>query len=276
MTLVVPPATDLALDLLAATDGGCMSVQELCRAGMIMDVGENQMRVALTRLVQQRKLTKAERGLYAFHPDFQPLADDVVHWLDRVSWMTPWDGTWIAVVDPRLATADRTRLRRHQRALDLRGFRTWRPGFHLRPANLAGGVAGMRAQLPPLGLAPNAEVIGLQSLSDDQQRELHALWDIEGLRGGYRQLTKALQDGANRLARLTPAAAARDSLLLGRSVIAEIMRDPLLPPALMGGDDLQQLVEGMQAYQALGRAVWDQVLERDGSRQRVGFAASTT
>lgn len=265
MTPAVPPATDLVLDLLAATEGGRMSVQELCRAGAIMDVGEGQVRVALTRLVQQRKLSKAERGLYAFHPDYQPLAEDLVHWLDRISWMTPWDGDWVAVVDPRLPASERTTLRRHQRALGLRGFRAWRPGFHLRPDNLADGVEGMRTQLPPLGLASGAEVIGIRRLDPGQQREVQALWDVAGLRQRYGALMDDLKDGQGRLDRLEPEAAARESLLLGRTVIAQIMRDPLLPPALMGGDDLLQLVESMRDYQARGQAIWNRALGRNAT-----------
>ncbi|NQE61958.1 PaaX family transcriptional regulator [Caulobacter sp. RHG1] len=260
MTPVVPPATDLVLDLLAGDEGGRLSVQALCRAGAILGVGEGQLRVALTRLVQQQKLRKAERGLYGFHPAYQPLAEDVVRWLDRVSWMTPWAGDWIAVVDPRLPTTERTRLRRHQRALDLRGFRAWRPGFHVRPDNL-GGVEPMRAQLPGLGLAEGAEVIGVRRLDLVQQQAVQALWDVDGLKRNYARLTAALEASGRALDGMNLEAAARESLLLGRAVIAEIMHDPLLPPDLTGEADFQRLVALTKAYQARGRAIWRQVLD---------------
>ncbi|WP_184717670.1 PaaX family transcriptional regulator [Caulobacter sp.] len=266
MTPVVPPATDLVLDLLTAVDGGRLSVQDLGRAGAILGVGEGQMRVALTRLVQQQKLCKAERGLYGFHSAYQPMAEDVIGWLGRVSWMTPWAGDWVAVVDPRIPTTDRTRLRRHQRALSLRGFRTWRPGFHLRPANLVGRAESLRLQLPQLGLAEGAEVIGVERLDAVQHTEVQALWAIDALRANYRRLIQALVESEPRLDQFAPEAAARESLLLGRAVIAEIMHDPLLPSELIGGGELLELVERMRLYQERGRRIWSHVLGQGAAR----------
>ena len=260
MTPVVPPATDLVLDLLTAADGSPLSVQDLCRAGAILDVGEGQMRVALTRLVQQRKLYKAERGLYGFDPAYQPMAEDVIGWTRRMSWMTPWAGDWVAVVDPRISTMDRTRLRRHQRALSLRGFRTWRPGFHLRPANLTGGAESLRLQLPQLGLADGAEVIGVERLHAVQHAEVKGLWAIDGLRAHYHSLLHALFESRQRLDAQALDAAARESLLVGRTVIAEILHDPLLPPELIGGGEFSQLVEQTRLYQEHGRRIWAHVL----------------
>lgn len=260
MTPVVPPATDLVLDLLTAADGSRLSVQDLCRAGAVLDVGEGQMRVALTRLVQQRKLCKAERGLYGFHPAYQPMAEDVIGWLGRMSWMTPWAGNWVAVVDPKISTTDRTRLRRHRRALSLRGFRTWRPGFHLRPANLAGGAESLRLQLPQLGLADGAEVVGVEQLDAVQYAEVQGLWAIDALRANYHRLLQALLESERRLDQHELEAAARESLLVGRAVIAEIMHDPLLPPELTGGGEFSQLVEQTRLYQERGRRIWGRLL----------------
>ncbi len=265
MTPAAPPATDLLLDLLTAAPTTRLSVQELCRAGAIMHLSEGQVRVALTRLVQQQKLCKVDRGLYGVHPDYQPMAGDVIGWLGRMSWMTAWAGDWIAVVDPRISTTDRTRLRRHQRALGLRGFRTWRPGFHLRPANLAGGVETLRRQLPKLGLADDAQVIGVARLDAVQYAEVQELWATEALRANNHSLLRALLESDHGHGQHALEGAARESLLVGRAVIAEIMRDPLLPPELIGGGEFSQLVEQTRLYQEHGRRLWARVLAGEGA-----------
>jgi phenylacetic acid degradation operon negative regulatory protein len=221
--------------------------------------------------VQQRKLCKAERGLYGFDPAYQPMAEDVIGWMRRMSWMTPWAGDWVAVVDPRLSTTERTRLRRHQRALSLRGFRTWRPGFHLRPANLTGGADSLRLQLPRLGLADGAEVVSVGRLEAAQYAEVQGLWAIDALRANYHRLRQALSESARRLDQQALNAAARESLLVGRAVIAEILHDPLLPPELIGGGEFSQLVEQTRLYQEHGRRIWAHVLSRDTAENGDGI-----
>ena len=56
-------------------------------------------------------------------------------------------------------------------------------------------------------------------------------------------------------ARILPA-----GLLLGRTVIAHLIRDPLLPPELAASSERDSLTLEMQAYQGLARNLWRQWL----------------
>lgn len=264
MTTPLPAATDLVLDFLSTAKEGEMSVQDLCRAGVVMGLAEPVVRVALTRLVRLEKLTKTGRGVYAFHPAYGALYQDVGNWRQRLGGMTRWKGAWIGVHDGGLVGGDRTHARRHQRALALRGFRPWRPGLYLRPDNLTGGVEAMRTQLSERGLIEGAEVFSLSGFSPDQARDVLALWDVKALRRAYARALKQLAVSENRLARLSPEAGARESLLLGREVIAQIVRDPLLPEEILEGDERRRLVAAMAAYQGRSFAIWAEVLGSDG------------
>ncbi len=255
-----PSAADLMLDLLAAADGGRLTVQDLCRGGAAMGLGEAVVRVALTRLGQQNKIRKVDRGAYTIHPARRSLQEDVEHWLDRLNWMVTWRGRWIAVHDPELARLSKTQLRHHRRALALRGFRTWTPGLHLRPDNLRGGVQAMRAQLYDLGLVENTPVFVASQLTEAQTQAVMKLWDVGALQANYTDLLKQLNASEKGLRKLDDLAAARECLLLGRHVISQIVRDPLLPKEMMGGSERQVLIERTQAYQTRSKAIWARVL----------------
>lgn len=267
MTTPLPAATDLVLDFLSTAKGGRMSAQDLCRAGGIMGLAEPVVRVALTRLARQEKIHKTERGVYAFHPAYRPLPEDVGHWRARLGWIAAWKGGWVGVQDAGLSGGERTIARRHQRALALRGFRQWKPGLHLRPDNLRGGVDAMRAQLADLGLRAQAEVFALSGLDRAQARAAQGLWNAAALKAGYVAELKRLAESERRLARLGPEAAAREGLLVGRAVIAQIVRDPLLPEEILGGNERGRLVAAMTAYQTRSLKVWAAIL---GSRDLIG------
>lgn len=259
----LPSATTLVLDFLAAAAGRAMAAQDLCRAGLVMGYSEAAIRVALTRLAQQGKIVKLERAMYALDSGRNRLQRDVETWAGRVTWMRPWDGGWIGVHDGAVDRADRAAWRDHQRALRLRGFETWLPGFHLRPDNLAGGVEGLRVELGELGLARGAGVFEAGAFSPDQRSGILALWDIPALRRGYAERLEQAMEGERRLASLDLMAAARESLLVGRELIGHMLRDPLLPEALIEGTQLQDLAAAVARYQAASQAIWNRALAEE-------------
>lgn len=260
MTSKLPSASVLVLDFLAASAGGRMSAQEVCRAGAIMGYSDAAMRVALTRLTRQGKVVKRERGRYALNAKADRLQRDVASWHERVDWLVPWRGDWIAVHDATANRSDKTSLRRHRRALLLRGFRKWKQGLHLRPDNLSGGAAALRSELHDLGLSSGAELFVATAFDARQGAELLRLWNIPALRRGHARLLARARDGGLRLEGLRPETAARESLLVGRELIGAILHDPLLPPDVVGGVRLRELADAIADYQALSRRIWDGVL----------------
>ena len=260
MELAPPSASDLMLDFLVTADRSRLTVQELCRGGAAMGFNETVVRVALTRLVQQHKIRKVERGTYAVHPSYRPVQEDVGHWLDRLGWMIAWRGRWIAVHDPVMTRVSQTHLRRHRRALALRGFRTWMPNLHLRPDNLRGGIEAMRFQLRELGLLDRSQVFAAGRFTEQQLSEVMKLWDVPTLRATYSKLLQLIEKSEKSIRRHNAISAAKETMLLGRHVISQIVRDPLLPSEMIEDSERHLLVDRMRAYQANSKIIWARVL----------------
>ena len=249
-----PTAPELVLDLLVA-EAGELPVAALCRAASLFGMNEQVMRVALTRLRAQGKVRRTARGRYTVQRGRLALTEVVDQWQQRQTEQVAWQGQWVAVADGAVRRQDKTDWRRHALALQLRGFAMLAPGLCLRPDNLVHGVAGERQRLQALGLSPLALVLGLQRLEDDALVRAQALWRGAALPAHYRALATALRRSARRLPRLSLADATRESLLAGRTVIAQLLRDPLLPGELMDASAREQLLASMRDYQQQARAL---------------------
>lgn len=254
-------AGDLVLDMLAGHDRHELSVAALSRAAGVCGISDQSVRVALTRLAQQNKITNTARGVYALNSHGSSLFRDVENWLRKEEQAVAWSGGWIGVADGAVSRRHKVVWRRHERAMQLRGFRPLGAGVHLRPDNLLGGVAGVRKDLRDLGLAPQALIFGVTDLDAVDQRRARQLWDRKALQREYRRMLTRLKRSDARLSRLPLHKAARESLLLGRVAIRCIIHDPLLPDALMDAALRHRLIESMRQYQIAAKALWMQVLE---------------
>ncbi|MFT6599399.1 MAG: phenylacetic acid degradation operon negative regulatory protein [Alloalcanivorax sp.] len=255
-------AGDLVLDVLSTHDASEVSVAALCLAGEVCGFRDQNVRVALNRLVRQGKVANPARGMYALKADGSGLFAEVESWLRKEQRAVGWQGGWIGVLDGAVPRREKTLWRRHERALALRGFRALGDsGLQLRPDNLHGGVAALRDDLRGLGLAPQASVIAVSGLSGADERRAQALWDLDGLERQYLDMLARLEHSQSRLHTQAPEAAARESLLLGRAAIRLIIRDPLLPDALMEGDARHRLIERMRDYQAHAKTLWMRLLQ---------------
>lgn len=260
MTLKSPSAAILILDALATSDARQRTAQELCCAGAVMGYSDATIRVALTRLAQQGKILKRGRATYSLNTEQDRLQLEIENWRERVNWIAAWQGDWIVVHDGAADRSDKTGLRRHQRALLLRGFRKWKQGLFVRPDNLTGGPPALRRELGDLGLAKGAELFVAQGFTEHQTTELLHLWNIPALRREYKDLLAQVGDGQRRLQKLHPEDAARESLLVGRNLIGYVLRDPLLPFELLAGAQFPVLVKAIDEYQARSKAIWDQIM----------------
>lgn len=245
----------MILDLLIA-NGTALSSHVLCRAGAVMELSETAVRVALNRLCEQAKLRQPARGMYAISPASRPLFGDVDAWRRKGAGMVAWNGDWVAVHDSLVQRSDKTAWRRHCLALALRGFAQFEPGLHLRPDNLEGGIAALRARLPGLGLSPQATLFRLTGLDEARQAQARGLWKADALARQYTALAAALDAHTARMREDGVVDALRECLLLGREAIALLVRDPLLPPELMALDARRTLVAAAARYQDAARDLW--------------------
>lgn len=257
--VAIPSAPDLILDLLVA-HRGMLTAQALCRAGELMGIGESTIRVGLTRLASEGKINRSERGSYVLDRAGAPLSRAVDGWQQRGAQTVAWRQDWLAVHDAGVPRADKTAWRRHGLALSLRGFATLQPGLHIRPDNLRGGLAAERDRLHGLGLSPKALVFRLAGLDEAAQAAARKLWDVRALGAGYQRLQAGLERSEKRLRTAPLEVALRESLLLGRAVIAHLIRDPLLPAELMSPAPRAALLAVTRRYQDRARQLWHEWL----------------
>ncbi|MDQ0045123.1 PaaX family transcriptional regulator C-terminal domain-containing protein [Variovorax boronicumulans] len=253
--VAIPSAPELILDLLVA-HSGMLSAQSLCRAGALMGIGESTLRVGLTRLASDGKIERSERGSYALNRAGPALSRAVDGWRQHGAQAVAWRNDWLAVHDAGVPRSDKTAWRHHGLALSLRGFAPLQTGLHIRPDNLRGGLAAEREQLQGLGLSSKALVFRLADMDEATQAAARKLWNVRALTAGYQRLQSGIERSEKRLDKLPLEAAVRESLLLGRAVIAHLIRDPLLPAELMSPAPRTALQTVTRRYQDKARKLW--------------------
>ncbi|MDF3834324.1 PaaX family transcriptional regulator C-terminal domain-containing protein [Cupriavidus basilensis] len=251
-----PSATDLVLDLLFGHPERALPVQLLARGAEVMGIGTPSVRVALTRLQRQGRIVKTERGCYAVVPEGNPVYDEVEHWFEKESRLEQWSGNWLVVQDAAVARSAKTAWRHHERALALSGFRPLAAGINVRPDNLAGGAPAMRATLSRLGMAGASLLFVGREFDADTAARMARLWDVPTLQSTYRRALAQLERSRAKVARMAPDAGARETMLVVRAIIRAIVRDPLLPEAIMDPAPRRALIEATRAYQLQARTLW--------------------
>lgn len=267
----------LLLNLLIAADAQRISAREAVAACALFDIGESHARVALTRLAAAGLVEPAGRGAYRLGPAAADLAGEVAGWRGAAQRAVEWSGGWIAVHVGALGRSDRAALRARSRAFELLGLRELERGLHVRPDNLAGGVATVRARLVALGLDAAAPVFVARDFDAALERRTRALWDGAALTRRYR-------DGAQRLGAALPRAAAahaappappallRGAWITGNEAIHDMLFDPLLPAPLVDVDARRAFFDAVLRYDAAGRAIWQRFL----AAQRPPHATAAT
>ncbi|ONF95347.1 hypothetical protein SPHI_24390 [Sphingomonas jeddahensis] len=222
-----------------------------------MDLDGAAMRVALGRLCREGIARQVERGLYAIGPEGAVLDRRARGWGEAPQRVREWNGRWVIVLADHLGRSDRRQVRRRERALTLYGFAATAAGGWVRPDNLAEGLPDLAAELRAIGLDGDATVLGdAVALADDGWR---GLWPAAAIEAGYRFWIAEMAGSLARIPALSVEAAARETLLLGQSVIRAINRDPLLPAALVDVPLRDEMVAAMRGYDDAGKACWARV-----------------
>jgi len=260
-------ARELVIDFLSNRYPREMSVQEITGVGVALGFSEQSLRMALTRLVEQLVAANTGRGRYRLSPSGEAMREEVRKWRHLGELAKPWTGAWIGVFDAAIPRSDRAALRRHERAMRLRGFRELQSGLWVRPANLRDSVAELREHLRALGLHPDALVVGLDQLDDDARAKATGLWDTAAMIARYRALADELLASKTKLERLPLDTAAAESMVLGRDVIRHINLDPVLPEELMPQRALTHLIRVMTEYDQNARQIWRRFMRAHAPRE---------
>ncbi len=250
----------LILNLLLGSDSQALTAREAVAACALFGVRENGTRVALARLAVAGLVETAGRGAYRLGPNAQELAAYVANWREVEHRLCEWTGGWIAVHVGPLGRRDRAALRARERALHLLGLAEFERGLHLRPDNLVGGVAGVRARLHSLGLEAEAAVFLAQGFDPAREQRARALWDGRELTRGYRETRRRLDHWLAHAETLSPEVAAHEAYVLGNDAIRELVFDPLLPAPLVDTAARGAFVDAVVRFDAAGHAVWQRFL----------------
>ena len=260
-------ARELLIDFLSNRYPREMSVQEIAGVGIALGFTEQSLRMALTRLVEQAVAANTGRGRYRLSPSGETMRQEVRKWRHLEELARPWSGAWIGVFDAAIPRSDRAALRRHERAMRLRGFREFQSGLWIRPANLRDPVAELREHLRALGLHPASLVVGLDDLDDDARAKATSLWDTTAMLATYRALSDELIASKSKLERIALNSAAAESMVLGRDVIRHINLDPVLPEELMPQSALINLIRTMTEYDQQARQIWRRFMRAHAPRE---------
>jgi phenylacetic acid degradation operon negative regulatory protein len=260
-------ARELVIDFLSNRYPREMFFQGIAGVGGALGFTEQSLRMALTRLVEQSVAANTGRGRYRLSPSGEAMREEVRKWRHLGDLAKPWTGAWIGVFDAAIPRSDRAALRRHERAMRLRGFRELQSGLWVRPANLRDSVAELREHLLALGLHPGAMVVGLDELDDEARAKATGLWDTAAMVGTYRALAEELLASKSKLERLALDTAAAESMVLGRDVIRHINLDPVLPEELMPQRALINLIRVMTDYDQNARQIWRRFMRAHAPRE---------
>jgi phenylacetic acid degradation operon negative regulatory protein len=249
-------APELILSLLDAAPDATLTATRMVAAGDLLGIDPGALRVAAARLVKKGVLAQPARGVYRIGARGGHLQRAVLEWAQVESRLKPWKGDWIGVFTAHLKGTDRAVRRARARALRLRGFVETVPGLAVRPANLRLDPATLREELLGFGLDEAALVLEIGACEPPHVIDPGALWNREILERGYRANIDRLVASTARIADLDAFGAARETLLLGRKVMRDILLDPLLPDGLVDSRLRSAMIAAMKRYDALGKGCW--------------------
>jgi phenylacetic acid degradation operon negative regulatory protein len=257
----------LILNLLLGSDSQALTAREAVASCALFGVRESSTRVALARLTLAGLVETAGRGAYRLGPQAQELAAQVAGWRDAEQRVCEWNGGWIAVQIGALGRRDRAALRSGEGALQLLGLAELERGLHVRPANLVGGAAAVRARLHSIGLEDGAAVFLAQEFDAAREQRARELWDGRELTRRYRETKRRLDGWLARAGTLAPEVAAREAYMLGNDAIRELVFDPLLPAPLVDAAARSAFVEAVVRFDGAGHAIWQRFLASHSSDQ---------
>jgi phenylacetic acid degradation operon negative regulatory protein len=255
----------LILDLLVAR-AIPLSARAITQAAALFGIGENAVRVCLSRLISAGKVDRPGRGLYLARLQPSHLAHIVDNWHRREQLRRPWHGQWLALQDASASKADKSLWRRHQRALGLRGFASLGPQLHIRPDNLRITFTEFQVELESLGIASGSCLMQIHQIDKLHEAQARKLWNTQALEAAHKHWISVILSSHQRLDDMPLPSAVRESLLLGRSAIAHLLRDPLLPEELMPSHSRLSLEQELRSYQQHAIELWSAWLDQKGAQ----------
>ena len=249
-------ARELILALIDSTAIATLNAAYFVAAGRLFDMDPNAVRVALGRLVKDQSLIQVARGVYSLGSRGGELHAMVRNWSTIEQTLKPWDGGWLAAYLGQLTRTNKSKVRARERALRLVGFAAADANLWLRPDNFLESLIMTRRRLIHLGLEETVMLSKIGEFQPTQAIDPSRLWDRVTMETRYQWCVEQLTASVGHLATLNSSAAARETLLLGRSVTRVILLDPLLPEQMVNQKLRQTMIDAMRNYDRLGKKTW--------------------
>ncbi len=251
----------LILDMLLASDDLPLSAREAVAACELFGIGATNVRVALTRLLNEGLIKTVERGVYRLGPNAVELAGEITAWRSIDRHTRAWAGDYVTVFTATLGRVDRSALARRERALKIFGFAELEKGLYIRPNNISLTLPILTEKLRKLGVEREAIIAKASGYSPEVEARIQALWDGAALNKRYETLTQSLQRWMDGAATLPLDVAARESFLLGGEAIHQVAFDPLLPAPLVNTAARDAFITVVLRFDQVGQEIWTNLRE---------------
>jgi len=253
-----PTAKQIVLQILSAADSHELTAAQLVRGTALLGIAENNLRVALNRLVAAGTLEQPRRGIYRLGAPTAAVTRRVTSWRDFERAVRPWSGAWIAIDLGGVSRTDRPTLVRSERAQRLLGFRLLTRTLAIRPDNIE-PIGELRERARELDLAPGALMYVASELPADVDARARTLWDADKLTIAYRRANAAITRWLAEIGKRSLLDGARDAFFFGSDLLRQIIFDPRLPEPLVDVAQRRAMVDGMIKVDDVGRDLWVKV-----------------
>ena len=249
---------NIILDLMGVSHPKPMLSSHLNVISSTFDVPVNNLRVALTRLVNKGMLDNTERGVYRLSTKAMVRNDFATRWKEKQVNDTTWDGSWIAC---HLSKGSHRTIRAKSiNALNWFGFKPGLDAIWVRPNNLRMNILELTDTLRNLGLESQAHLFTLTDIESSLAKQWQTLWAIDTLDQTYVKLNDQLKKSFKDLQSSPPNTSLQETCMLGGEAIYCLSMDPQLPKAIRSSDEFDRLRKTMLDYDKIGRTIWLQQL----------------
>ncbi|MBT6434873.1 MAG: hypothetical protein HOK97_05175 [Deltaproteobacteria bacterium] len=249
-----------------STIGGQLTpASTLLTASRLFGFSDNQTRVALSRLVNKGTCERVGNTGYRLANQSHPIQQLALSWREIPTLTRPWSLNWIGVLTAEFPRSNRKDARRRERALEYLGYKTFKTGLAIRPANLKQDIEEARQQLVSFGLEAEASVFEISSLRAHDHKYALSLWNSVSIDKHYRYLAKEVEKSFQRLKQLDCKEALIENHVLGGLVIHHLLLDPLLPTEMCDSKLRNGVVKLLDKYERHGRKRWVQYLVSVGA-----------
>lgn len=227
----------------------------LC-AAELLDISENGVRVAVTRLAQEGLIHAVERGVYQLREKKFDTSAVSLNKTANMQITATWDHRYILVYTGSLGRVDRSALSKREKALGYYGFQELEQNLFIRPDNLSLDLNTFKHAVIQFGLDPEARFFGVSEV--ENEAEIQKLWNIQQLNQNYIRTSQHIQAWFQTAEQLDLEHAAKSAFYLGKEALFTLRADTLLPTEWIDHAARHQFELDGRAMEQQGQWLWQQ------------------